>query len=1065
MKKNKIILTALMALVLGGCGAKTESATEKPVDSTSSSTASPITESSPVTEAPISSDKESGSEIDSSSIMDSSTESSSDSELDEEWGDEIVAMMVEHLGGQTLPYFNMGRALDGKWDSNKSNVIVYGSISLNNKKLLEVKELYEEKGWLATEVTADSTTLTVSNEEKHLSAVLSEDKYGYALFTITYDEPFDASTAAGEWNDTVKDTFTQYLDGHILPYVYLGTDNNLYLSWISGSKTLTIRGKKWDDSVIDAAKTAFDGYDLTSTTTDTYGRTHCVFEKVFTDGCKVSVAVHPTSSKDNPICNYIVTYSEVFDPSTVTDWKQDVKTDLATLDNHELPYIYLGTKTPTSKVTTDTVTITGGSYNVDVFASAKSQFEKAGWESYSGGCSYGDAVYALKTFDDGCTICATVKPSGTTTYSSTTNNLIFTRWSKLDVPTDVTAWDENVSALMIADLGGHTIPFSYIGSTVTGKYATGTRILTLTGDKYNPTMLSDFKTVLDADGWTSAYSTDNYGRTMTATKEFTEGTAGTVTLQFGSASSFSSKFTINASFREKYDAPADGSWSETDLSDMTTALGGLSVPYFYMATSSPTFVSSADNGTVTITGGDWNDQIKDLFIEALSKDTNLTWKSFDTGDVTGTVVYKATAENGDLLIATLSKTSASKAQLALRYKAAYDPTMMTAWDDTTTAGMTSNLNGHQMPFVYLGSKDVTTDAKTANKLTLNARSYATFDDKLLVEAKKTFEAEGFTTTTSFNIYGNSLKGTKTFDDGYTVRFVLEKAGTADYAAPRIIFYLDAPLTDTKAEDYTWNLSATNQAKFDAVLDGVAAPDIFLGTGVATSLSTNVSNVNNFATLTTTYSAKTKVFNNNYVIQAKNDLEDQGFACKIDIVKNGYGSCVYAEKDVGTNKVMRISMAPSGSSTLKTIIAVMPKYVATEETSWNSTIVEKMKMNFEGYVLPFFDIGDEYPTMSFGNDNGSYSMSLKSGCYDDAIFESAENALKDDTSFGGAWSYSYDYNKLDDDTSTYYEYPTMLKTLIAFAHNPTTGKTMVIKIETTMASDKISKYINFTALYY
>ncbi len=1064
MKKNKIILTALMALVLGGCGAKTDSATEKPVDSTSSSTASPITETSPVTEAPVSSDKESDSGIDSSSIMDSSTESSSDSELDEEWGDEIVAMMVEHLGGQTLPYFNMGRALDGKWDSNKSNVIIYGSISLNNKKLLEVKELYEEKGWLATEVTADSTTMTVSNEEKHLSAVLSEDKYGYALFTITYDEPFDASTSAGEWNDTVKDTFTQYLDGHILPYVYLGTDNNLYLSWISGSKTLTIRGKKWDDSVIDAAKTAFDGYDLTSTTTDTYGRTHCVFEKVFTDGCKVSVAVHPTSSKDDPICNYIVTYSEVFDASTVTDWKQDVKTDLATLDNHELPYIYLGTKTPTSKVTTDTVTITGGSYNVDVFASAKSQFEKAGWENYSGGCSYGDAVYALKTFDDGCTICATVKPSGTTTYSSTTNNLVFTRWSKLDVPTDVTAWDENISALMIADLGGHTIPFSYIGSTVTGKYATGTRTLTLTGDKYNPTMLSDFKTVLDADGWTATYSTDNYGRTMTATKEFTEGTAGTLTLQFSSASSFSSKFTINASFREKYDAPADGSWPETDLADMTAALGGLSVPYFYMATSSPTFVTSADNGTVTITGGDWNDQIKDLFIEALSKDTNLTWKSFDTGDVTGTVVYKATAENGDLLIATLSKTSASKAQLALRYKAAYDPTMMTAWDDTTTAGITSSLGGHQVPFVYLGSKDVKTTAATG-KLTLEARNYATFSDKILAEAKKVFDADGFTTVTDINTYGNCLQGIKTYDDGYTVRFVLEKAGTADYAAPRIIFYLDTPLTDTKADDYTWNLSTANQTKLDAVLGSVKAPDIFFGTGVSTSAANSVSNPNNYATLTTTYSAKTRAFNNNYVLNAKTDLENQGFSCKITYVKNAYGSCVYAEKDVGNNNVMKISIAPSATTSLKTIISVMPKYVATEKTSWSSTITEKMKMNFEGYVLPFFDLGDDTPTMAFGNSSGYYNMSLKGSTYDAAIFESAEKALKDDTSFGGAWTYSYEYSFASSESSIYYVFPTMLKTLTASAYNSTTGRTMLIKVQEQLTADKLSKYILFTALYY
>ncbi len=1063
MRKNKIILTALMALVLGGCGAKTDSATDKPVDSSPSSTASPITESSPVTEAPVSSDKESDSDVDSGSIMDSSTESSSESELDEEWGDDIVELMVEHLGGQTLPYFNMGKALEGKWDSNKGNVIIYGSVSLNNKKLLEVKEEYEEKGWLATDVTAESTTLTVSNEEKHLSAVLSEDKYGYILFTITYDEPFDADSAAGEWNDTVKEQFNNYIDGHILPYVYLGTDNNLYLAWIAGSKTLTIRGKSWDDSVATAAHAAFDGYDET-TSLDSNGRTVSEFVKVFPDGCRVSVTVKPTNDKTNPICNYIVTFSEIFDPSTVTEWKQDVKTSLATLDNHEIPYIYLGTKNPTSKVTTDTVSIIGGAYNASVFTSAKTQFDNAGWEAYSGSCTNGDAVYALKTFDDGCTICASVKPSGSVTSSTTTNNLVFTRWGKLDVPTDVTDWDENTKLAMIADLGGHSIPFSYMGTAVTPKYATNTRILTLTGDKYNPTMLSDFKTVLDADGWTTAYTTDNNGRMMTATKEFTEGKAGTLTLTFSSALSFSSKFTINAIFREKFDVPEDGSWGEDNLANMKAALGGLSVPYFYMATSSPTFVCKEVNGTVSITGGEWSDSIKELFVDALKADTELTWKTFDTGDVTGTVVYKATAENGDLLIATLSQSS-KKALLSLRYKAAYDPTMMTAWDETTTAGMTTNLNGHQMPFVYLGSKDVDVVTKTANVLTLTARDYATFSDKILSEAKKVFDADGFTTATYLNTYGDCLKGTKTYDDGYTVRFVLEKDGTADYAAPRLIFYLDAPLTDTKAEDYSWGLAAKDQTSLDTFLDGATAPDIFFGTGVSTALTISQSSYNNYALLKTTYSAKTQNFNNGYLVQAKTDLTNQGFTCEFNIVNNSYGSLVYAVKDLGNNKIMKISMGLTASTTLITVIAIKPKYVATEDTSWNGTITEKMKLNFEGHVLPFFDIGTDSPTMSVSNTHGVYKMTLTSNIFDDAIFTSAENALKNDTSFGGTWSYSYQYTYTSDTSGYYYEWPTVLKTFVASVYNPTTGKTTCLSIEEKLTGDKMNKYTYLTMLYY
>lgn len=1051
MKKNKIILTALLTLVLGGCGTTANSSTSKPTESATTDKET-RTETTPVTEAPVSTDNNSGFVTD---IMDSSAMSDSE-EFEETWNDDVYELMIEHLGGQVVPFFDMGKNVEAKWVAKTGLLTVLGSNSLNNKRLLEVKALYEEKGWTGTEVTDSSDTLTVTNEELHLSAVLSEDKYGYAQFAITYDEPFDATKAAGEWNDDVKAAFNTYLDGHILPYVYLGTDANLYLYWTSASKILGIVGKKWDDSIVDAAKKAFGDFQLT-TSVDSYNRTVCVFTKVFSDGCSFSVKVSPSSKKEDPVANYIITYSEVFDASTVTEWKQDIKTDLATLDNHELPFIYLGTKAPTSKKGTNTVTITGNKFNTEVITTAQAQFEKAGWETYKGTGLYGDAVFALHTFDDGCTITASVQQSSSTT-STAYNTLVFTRFDKLEPSTEVTDWTDAARASMISNLGGHLIPFSFIGSTMTSKVDSTTRAVTVTGDAFNPTMVSNFKAVLEKAGWTTDYSTDKYGRALVASKTFDD---GTVSLNIGSPYSASSKISVSASYREKFDVPTSGGWSQTELETMKNALGGLSVPYFYMGTDSPVVTASTVTiGMVTITGGAWNEQIGDLFTQAIEADTSMTWTLFDDGSVTNKFVYKGTDEKGNALFVTLTRptTATSKTSLQIRYKAAYDPTMMTEWDDKTLTAMKKYLEGHEMPFVFLGSKAVDTNTYS-NRFVIEAQEYATFSQQVLDEAKKVLEANGFTTDTKLNTFHPCLEGTKTFDDGYTVRFLLEKAGTADLNAPRLTMYLDKPMTDTRAEDYSWGLSAADQTKLDDFLGSHKAPDVFMGTGATVKCSvTQKTKGNNYARVYSAFDKTVAPQNNGYILQAKKDLETQGFTMtKYTINNSTAGSGYEFSKKLDDETEMKVAVRMA-SSNMELYISIVPIFTPTEKTAWNEKITAQMKYNFDGNVLPFFDIGDDNPFVSSSFTSGTQTMTLQSATYDDSIFTSAEAAFKADTTFGGTWECAvFEQNQIDKLDP--------LKSLYARCYNDKTKKTMTVSIVATYTGDKMSKYVKVLVSYF
>ena len=155
--------------------------------------------------------------------------------------------------------------------------------------------------------------------------------------------------------------------------------------------------------------------------------------------------------------------------------------------------------------------------------------------------------------------------------------------------------------------------------------------------------------------------------------------------------------------------------------------------------------------------------------------------------------------------------------------------------------------------------------------------------------------------------------------------------------------------------------------------------------------------------------------------------------------------------------MKVAVRMS-SSNMELYISIVPIFTPTEKTAWNDRLAAQMKYYFDGYVLPFFDIGDEYPSVKFDYTKGTQTLVLQSATYDDAIFTSAEAALKADTTFGGTWEYAMFEEKSTDKMEP-------LKSMRARCYNEKTKKTMTILIAASYTGDSMSKYIKATVNYF
>lgn len=1019
-KKFTLTLLALVGLSLASCGNNTATSlsnSASQITTTAKTTTSKATTDTPTTQK-VTSGKDTG----------VSPTTTSSAPVESEWPSKVSTVMVEYLGGQVVPYVNLGP--DSKLICDFYNGItkaatyveVSGS-SYDKTKLPEFQTKLTTEGYTVT-LKSNKTVLTAVNEAKHLTINIAPDDEANLAdsnfkMTITYDEPFDADTQITDWTTDQANDLASYLDGHSIPYVYLGSAHP-YI-YHTSSIDARVYGWNYDDSIIAAAKAAFEateGWKVTSTAT-TFSAT-----KTEEDECVLTVTISSSTSTTKAYMN--IDLEEGYLPESVTAWEQDVLDAMhLNMNDHDIPFIYLGTKTPTFKWTGtyNNFNIYGSVFRAQMLTDAKTNLSDAGWTVTDWTSSYGPAIHAIKTFSDGDAI----EISMASGSSATSKAYIYgTYIPAYDIPTnpEEAKWDDATLPVLQTAFGAdNTLPYIYLGSDsiAVKSYSTQRRLyITPTASIYwNENIIINAAKVLEADGYTvtktyrSSYGTYYFS----AEKTFTNGTRVVINLNNTSTGTTvpSSAFTIKTkitpylhiqlfdAFDDTYDT--EGSWANsfdvssttggtfsgnTTLEMMNTKFESHTIPYIYLGAKSTTSYYTSANNTITVYGAGWDSRILDNAKAVIAGDVDANVGSWsvpvETFSSTGLVTMTATKTFTDTSKITVTLTQPSAASsttpvpatsLAIFYQAPYNPTA-TAWDSTVTAQFQSLITddtNFTIPYIYLHQDKPTITTKVTSStgtapdgstlkynwgMKLTGGSYV---DRVVNEANTTLSADGWDTNIITRFDQPALSAEKETANGAIVRILIEK-GSATLTSTVMYVNYDPVVTIP-----TGSYSADETAAIKKALNDNVLPYMYLGEAktVTTKATSAFGNYVELKTNTSQKSAAGKnlyLYNNyHYTKAAVAAFQNDGYDVALEKNYSLTGTAVstvsqsYFEARKTFSDGAQILVTYTVATTSVTVDAYYyDAFQIPAAGAWSNDTLEAFENNFNGYVLPYIYLG-------------------------------------------------------------------------------------------------------------
>lgn len=1036
MKKiQKGLMISLMSLCMVACTRGNNSTSSSPSNpsssenvstSTSSSTGSSSTSSKPL---PVSSKNDSSS---SSNGEDSSSSSSLPSAADDEknWGSENVDVMKLHLGGAVLPYVNLGKTASADYRRSNSDygaVYVESDINFSDAIVTACADTYTARGW---SVAKSALTVIAMKDELHLTVTLSRSETGYPVLKAVYDEPFD-TTASTDWSDEVKAQFAANLEGNKVPFVYLGS-TYIGTTWNADQRRLDLIGGKWNDQVLDIARAAFlndkpANEEAWSIEVDTAGAS-LTATKVFPTQAEMSITVSKTGGVDvsgTKIGEYAlmtIIYKEGFVVPTgdAAKWPDAMTTEIDTgFHNHMVPYFYMGAKTPTYAYedSKKVLNVTGGGYRSEILDYAETAMKtETGWLVVKDT----DILYGVKTYADGCALNVIVKKNGSVA------SMEVRYYENSPYGTNVTAWTDEIKSNFdkYLNYNASEIPFVNLhaetSSTVSGtpvlevEYDKYEKKVTVSGGTYSASMLQDVYQTYTTAGWTASLSTSSFGTDFSATKKLTNGDVLTAKLNAGLAD-------LVLTVDEAFNVPTGDKavWSDEVKTVMKDTLDGYVFPYFYLGTTN--LKVDSGYGDPKLTGGQWNDGIKDCVKNALKSDTEYTWDFDNVSDSYEYFKIQGNSKTGNGIITLeIDVDYDDNAICTFSYKEAFKVPEGDAavWSADVKKAMTDDLT-YELPYVYIGSMDPSVSSSNG-KLTLTSSN---FDSVIFDNAKKAYEGWDIRTGSTSN-FERSFAAYKKLDDGSLIRVIIgTKNGSTTLEA-----YHDAALAEDTATG--WNDNFKNALK--SKLIGDKADEVITqipyfntnGNTFASSRARNyLSNYLMFSGLT---------WNGNLTFNAKEVLDNAGWNIETYIPVYDYDqSVLVASKELTDNSSVTLSIKPSsnnGSAIL--CVAYQEPFVPDEKKDWSSDVKKTLNSFFDGYDLPYFYMA--LPEKDgFKVDYSNNMVELVGRIWNEDIFDNIKGALEKDAS-GRTWSFYED------------DYSNGSKALVATCAVPGTKKHITLK---------------------
>ncbi len=930
--------------------------------------------------------------------------------------------MLKYLNGTVLPFTNLGtnKFVTADYKVSYSD---YGILTIQGDKEWDstttsstAATAYTAAGWTIDTNSANSFQATDPSGKISVSFEKASYSDSSIVIKATYDEDYNLLDSTSSWDSDLSKSITDTFSESV-PYVYLGTKNPTVSSssTYTTSLSMTIYGGKWNAAVITDAKTTLTAAGYTIDTENSTTEKLIATGKASNGKDEFTITIDKTGYTAEKI-EMVITKKEAYDPSSFTAWPQDVLDDFNSyLGGHALPVTYLGTKTPTTYYypSLNELDIRGGgssSWNDSILTTAKTTWVADGWtiSEDSSSSSYSPSVTFTKEFSDKCKIKAKISRNtsyGTIIESYFTEGII--------VPESCTDWTTATQTLMTTNFNGVKLPYVYLNTTSeTAIWDSATSTMTITGGDFKSpllTMVNDtYSAILDSDGnavWTTSLSTYSSLVTMKGT---VSGCYFDIT--FKKNSNDEAEMTII--YTAPYSVPEGATEWDQKIKDLFTAnMDGHQIPYVYLRTMNPSASFSSYYNNITIQGGVWDDKIIDEAQKAFTADN---WDDIEVADATSSTSKTLTCSkdfgDGCSLSVRVDRYSiySTNAEIVVQYTESYDVTHAPSeWSATTKQAMSADNFGIELPYVYLGTKmdkgsysSLSYSASTGvtGKLSISGTSWS---DQIVSAGKSAFEADGWNAIESKNDYGKLLLAykevsvtsgettTKTF---YTV--VIKR--NSSVGEPQLYAWR------SNSKDYTettWSETAKTRIQKYIHSTTYMLPDIDFGSTVTFSTdSTDYLQVKNDTPLS-----------HNQVIKIYEALKADTTEGEWDlsIMDSSNDLKIIGVKKMADKSKIRIDLDTYSTYSRINIYYFAPFAPSEGVTDWTKATKKIMKNTFDGYVIPYFYMGSDNPSV---NTYSTY-ISLRGDVWDDEIYTNIRTALATDLDDEGheAWEYAFDYS--------------------------------------------------------
>ncbi len=552
------------------------------------------------------------------------------------WNDDITDWEAEYADDHSIPFFYCGTESDdlNVQSASSTSLRIYGENNTWDDRVIDnfknaintenTKITSDDKKWTITSKTSDSNASVTAwiatrkfDDNCSLTIKVEEDQNNRrADILVQYEKGYNPT--ATDWGTDTKQSFTDYLDGNKVPYIYLGNDDpeDDSVDW-DDIKTLTITGSEYFSAVLDGANNAFNAADgwtssiVTKTGTNYDGTKTYSYQVVeaeyiinATTGKKLNATVKAEYYNTNTGTPYGRCVMEIVytKPYEVPTDPEDLKWDTAAANyisynfsNHALPFVYLNASTVTTNYyySENAMYITGGAWDDKVLDHALTQITgatKTTEEDDDGNTQ--NVVKATLTETDGCTIDITIH----NVYGSIEYKAVLNETYNYD--DTLTAWDTETATKISAGLNGNTLPFINFGTKhlTVNNYTNQVKIETHVWD--DEIITKTVAKVNGVDGWVCVKN-EFEDRELSAFKKLADGSKVTFKLNnLGTGVQFLAYYTAASTTTI---TKTKSAWSEKDKTNIKAITGTTeipNIPFLYMGESDYATYNKAIRGNV-----------------------------------------------------------------------------------------------------------------------------------------------------------------------------------------------------------------------------------------------------------------------------------------------------------------------------------------------------------------------------------------------------------------------------------------------------------------------------------